>query len=114
MRRDCGAEESAGGGGASLIEVSKLECDGAGEACMGLAWSLDVSSPRIALSGTSGLAYLGELTGAGLRPLATWQAHDVLSWEFTALRQDPPNDPPPVVNGVGAHACVDPSTCVHR
>ena len=64
----------------SMIEVSKLPCDGAGEACMGLAWSLDVAAPRIALSGTSGLAYLGELGGGGLRPLATWQAHELEGW----------------------------------
>jgi len=35
----------------------------------------------------------------------TWQAHDILDWEFTQLREDPPYHSPPVVNGLGAHAC---------
>ena len=28
-----------------------------------------------------------------------WQVHDILSWDFIALREDPPYYPPSVVNG---------------
>lgn len=65
---------------ASLVEVSRMACEDAGEACMGLDWSLDVATPRVALTGTSGRAYIGELCGAGLRPIAAWQAHEMEGW----------------------------------
>ena len=57
-----------------------------------------------------GRAYVGISASTGLD---TWQVHDVLQWNFTMLRKDPLADMPPLVNGAGAHACVDPRTCVH-
>ena len=45
---------------------------------------------------------------------STWQTTDLLDWRFTSSRLDPPYDPPPVVNGVGAHSCGDDELCVHR
>ena len=74
---------------AALDEAcAPMPCDDAGDACMGLDWSLDLSQPRLALSGTSGRAYLGELTATGLRQLATWQAHDLEGWAVAFDRHD--------------------------
>jgi hypothetical protein len=42
-----------------------------------------------------------------------WQAHDVLSWQFSSLYVDQDYTPPLVVNNEGAHECVDPAQCVH-
>ena len=65
----------------TLVEAcAPMPCADAGDACMGLDWSLDVTQPRLALSGTSGRAYVGELTGTGLRQLVAWQAHDLEGW----------------------------------
>ena len=57
-----------------------------------------------------GRAWVGITASTGLD---TWQTHDVLAWNFTSLRKDPHVDMPPLVNGVGAHACADPAQCVH-
>ncbi|KAH8086681.1 hypothetical protein JL720_7120 [Aureococcus anophagefferens] len=46
-----------------------------------------------------GRAYVGLTAATGLD---TWQVHDVLQWNFTMLRKDPPIDMPPVVNGAGS------------
>lgn len=57
-----------------------------------------------------GRAYVGLTAATGLD---TWQTHDVLGWNFTSLRVDPPYDAPLLVNGAGGHACADPAVCVH-
>ncbi|KAH8047305.1 hypothetical protein JL722_13115 [Aureococcus anophagefferens] len=57
-----------------------------------------------------GRAYVGLTAATGLD---TWQVHDVLQWNFTMLRKDPPIDMPPVVNGAGSHACAHGAACVH-
>ncbi|KAH8059410.1 hypothetical protein JL722_5439 [Aureococcus anophagefferens] len=56
-----------------------------------------------------GRAYVGLTAATGLD---TWQVHDVLQWNFTMLRKDPPIDMPPVVNGAGSHACAHGAACV--
>ena len=43
-----------------------------------------------------------------------WQAHDILSWEFTSLYMDIPYEPPVMVNGEGAAECVNVTACVHH
>jgi len=45
---------------------------------------------------------------------SNWQAHDILSWQFQSLYIDRLYEPPVVVNGVGAHQCVDDDVCVHQ
>ncbi|KAJ8604455.1 hypothetical protein CTAYLR_000923 [Chrysophaeum taylorii] len=57
-----------------------------------------------------GRAYVGLTAATGLE---TWQAHDVLQWNFTSLRRDPRHVMPPVVSAATAFSCVDPSSCVH-
>ena len=42
-----------------------------------------------------------------------WQAHDILSWQFSSTYEDEVYNPPTIVNGEGAHACVDETECVH-
>ena len=58
----------------------------------------------------NGRSYAG-LTAATGESL--WQAHDILSWEFSSVYEDEEYNPPTIVNGEGAHACVDESVCVH-
>ncbi|CAM9891924.1 unnamed protein product, partial [Hapterophycus canaliculatus] len=41
-----------------------------------------------------GRAFVGFTASTGQD---TWQAHDVLRWQFSSLRQDTPNWPPPIV-----------------
>lgn len=50
----------------------------------------------------NGRAYVGFTAATGTE---MWQQHDIMSWHFTATREDPPYQPPPLINGVGAHAC---------
>ena len=62
-----------------------MPCADAGDACMTLAWGTDASALQLALSGTSGRVYVGQLHGAagaadGLRMLSSWQAHDLECW----------------------------------
>jgi hypothetical protein len=45
---------------------------------------------------------------------AHWQAHDLLSWQFTSLYVDRDYYPPVEVNGEGAHDCVNASVCVNH
>lgn len=42
-----------------------------------------------------------------------WQAHDILSWQFSSLYVDEDYTAPLRVNGQGAHSCVNASVCVH-
>ncbi len=58
----------------------------------------------------NGRSYVG-LTAATGESL--WQAHDILSWEFSSTYEDEEYNPPIIVNGEGAHACVNESICVH-
>ena len=56
-----------------------MACADAGDACMGLDWSADAA--RIALTGTSGKAYVGDAAADGaLRLVTEWQAHDLECW----------------------------------
>ena len=57
-----------------------------------------------------GRSYVGITAATGDQ---YWQAHDILSWQFTSLYIDENYQPPLIVNGQGAHQCVDPSVCVH-
>jgi len=50
----------------------------------------------------NGRAFVGFTAATGEE---MWQQHDIMSWHFTATREDPPYSPPPLINGVGAHAC---------
>jgi diphthamide biosynthesis protein 7 len=81
-----GEGEGGGEGGgegaprAALSEVSLMACEEAGDACMSLDWSHEVSAPRLALCSTAGRLYLGALTGTGLRQLCSWQGHDLEGW----------------------------------
>jgi len=58
-----------------------------------------------------GRAFIGltAATGEG-----NWQAHDILGWQFTSLYIDDNYIPPTVVNGEGAHRCVNKTACVNR
>ena len=69
---------------AELVEVGSMACEGAGDACMSLAWS-DAPSSRLALTSTTGMVSVGELesasgSGGALRLLSAWQAHDLEGW----------------------------------
>lgn len=57
-----------------------------------------------------GRAYLGLTAATGSE---YWQAHDILSWEFTSLYIDEPYEPPLIINGQGAYTCVNQTACVH-
>lgn len=57
-----------------------------------------------------GRMYVG-ITGA--TGDAHWQAHDILSWQFTSLYIDRDYYPPVVVNGEGAHDCVNRTVCTN-
>lgn len=59
----------------------------------------------------NGRAYVG-ITGA--TGDNHWQAHDILSWQFSSLYKDAPYTPPVIVNNEGAHTCVNESVCVHQ
>lgn len=47
----------------------------------------------------------------------TWQSHDLISWVFSATRENIPYTPPPIVNGEGAFECspgsLDSGVCIH-
>ena len=58
----------------------------------------------------NGRSYAGITAATGE---SLWQAHDILSWEFSSVYEDEEYNPPVIVNGEGAHACVDESVCVH-
>ena len=58
----------------------------------------------------SGRAYVGFTAATGEN---MWQVHDILEWEFTSLREDPPYYPPIIVNEDGAHKCNNANDCVH-
>jgi hypothetical protein len=57
-----------------------------------------------------GRAYVGFTAATGA---SHWQAHDLLSWQFKSLCLDTDYTPPLVVNGEGAHECVNKAACVH-
>ena len=42
-----------------------------------------------------------------------YQVHDIHDWHWTSLFLDTHYTAPLVVNGEGAHECVDASVCVH-
>lgn len=62
----------------------------------------------------NGRAWVGFTAATGT---AFWQTHDILSWEFTQLREDwagiSNRYPPTVVNGVGKHECSGLFECPH-
>jgi Legume lectin domain len=57
-----------------------------------------------------GRAYVGFTAATGDEH---WQAHDILNWQFSSLFIDKDYTPPLVINGDGAHECVDETACVH-
>ena len=64
-----------------------MVCEGAGDSLMAVAWSgagahsAGAEPPLLALSSTSGMVYLGELSAAGGLVLrASWQAHELEGW----------------------------------
>jgi hypothetical protein len=68
---------------------------------MNLASTLDLQSGR---------SYVGFTAATGEN---MWQVHDILEWEFTSLREDPPYIPPIIVNEDGAHQCNIKGDCAH-
>lgn len=63
-----------------FVREDAMPCADAGHACMGLAWSAAASEPQLALSGTTGRAFLGQLSPGGLQLVNAWQAHDLECW----------------------------------
>lgn len=59
----------------------------------------------------NGRAWLGLTAATGD---SHWQAHDIHSWQFRSLYIDENYTPPMIVDGVGAHDCVNETLCVHR
>ncbi len=59
----------------------------------------------------NGRAYVGITAATGDD---NWQVHDMHGWQFRSLHVDQDYNPPLVVNGQGAHACVNETACVHR
>lgn len=57
-----------------------------------------------------GRAYVGLTSATGND---YWQAHDILSWDFSSLYIDEDYTPPLEVNGQGGHDCVNITACVH-
>ena len=114
------AEHGEGGQAdwATGFGVLSVYVDDAGSPALVVPLNLDAT-----LRLEHGRAWVGftAATGDG-----TYQTHDILDWRFTSLREEVPYYPPPVVNGVGAHACVDGTAdgggggdgdggpCVHR
>lgn len=45
---------------------------------------------------------------------STWQAHDIIGWQFSSLYIDQDYTPPLIVNDVGDHHCRNESVCVHQ
>lgn len=58
-----------------------------------------------------GRAWVGFTAATGFE---SWQAHDLHSWTFSSLREDPRQYPSPLVNGQGAFQCIDSKVCVHH
>lgn len=69
---------------------------------MNLAATLDLDNGRAIVGLTAA-------TGDG-----TWQAHDIIDWQFSSLYEDQAYQPPFIVNGVGDHRCKNESVCVHQ
>jgi len=57
-----------------------------------------------------GRSYVGVTAATGDE---YWQAHDVLSWQFSSLHIDEQYTPPTRVNGQGDYTCVNETECVH-
>lgn len=57
-----------------------------------------------------GRMYVGLTSATGN---SNWQAHDILEWQFRSLYIDRLYEAPIVVNGEGAHECVNETACVH-
>lgn len=57
-----------------------------------------------------GRAYVGITAATGDN---TWQAHDIISWQFSSLFIDQTYEPPIIVNGVGDIQCRNMSACIH-
>jgi Legume lectin domain len=58
-----------------------------------------------------GRAFVGITAATGD---SNWQAHDILQWQFSSLYRDMPYTAPLIVNGEGAHECVNVTACVHQ
>jgi hypothetical protein len=58
----------------------------------------------------NGRAYVGLTAATGT---TMWQSHDILSWQFSSTYEDELYNPPTIVNGEGAHKCVNEAECVH-
>ena len=58
----------------------------------------------------NGRAYVGFTAATGDMH---WQAQDLLDWEWTSLFLNTEYTAPIIVNGEGAHECVDIDACVH-
>lgn len=59
----------------------------------------------------NGRAYVGVTAATGRE---YWQAHDILSWQFSSLYIDEKYYPPLRINGMGDYRCVNETVCVHR
>ena len=78
-----------------LIDALDLEdsmpCEDAGAACMGLAWSSSARAPQLALSGTTGRAFVGQLSPGGMQLVHAWQAHDLECWAVAFGGEEEPH-----------------------
>lgn len=74
-----------------LTLKDSMPCVDAGAACMGLAWSPSVSAPQLALSGTTGRAFVGQLAPGGLTLVNTWQAHELECWAIAFGGEEEPH-----------------------
>jgi diphthamide biosynthesis protein 7 len=74
-----------------LTLEDSMACEDAGAACMGLAWSSSVCAPQLALSGTTGRAFVGQLAPDGLKLVNAWQAHDLECWAVAFGGEEEPH-----------------------
>jgi hypothetical protein len=59
----------------------------------------------------NGRMYVGLTAATGD---SNYQVHEILGWQFRSLYIDKIYYPPLIVNGEGAHECVNETECVHK
>lgn len=73
-------EAAAAAGQPQLQREGWMACPGSG-VCMSLDWSRALGAPpRLALTSTAGMCFVGALGPTGLRLSAAWQAHELEGW----------------------------------
>ena len=80
LATQCGSGDDSSATVAELRAETRMACDGAG-VCMSLDWSrADGAEPRVALTSTAGMLFVGALDSAALRLTHSWQAHELEGW----------------------------------